>query len=153
LVGASVRVELRDRRPHLHPVVVSAETIPLFPVRHVDPERFAAAQRDLFTGLQLRIGSSSTVHGVNWREWINGLRLPAPACGQGWAGLGAAGELRPTTHAITCLRCRRIAGLDDVELQVALFDLPIPRRSHEPTSSPAQTDSAARTYSTAPSHR
>jgi hypothetical protein len=108
-----------------HPDRVSAETIPLFPVRQVDPDRFAAAQRELFAGLQLRIGASSTVHGVSWREWINGLRLPAPACGQGWAGLGAAGELRPTFHTVTCLRCRRIAGLDEIaQRQVALFDLP-----------------------------
>ncbi|MFD4196683.1 hypothetical protein [Amycolatopsis thermoflava] len=49
----------------------------------------------------------------------------APACRQGWSGLGAAGELTPTTHGITCLKCRRALGTDVVDpAQAALFELP-----------------------------
>lgn len=103
---------------------MSAEPIPLFPVqRHVDPARFAASQHELFGGHQLRIGRSATVHATAWRDWINGHTLPAPACHQGWSGLGAAGELVPTRHAATCRKCRRLRGEHD-EDQPALFPLP-----------------------------
>lgn len=103
---------------------MSAEPIPLFPVHRVDPPRFAAAQHRLFAGMNLRIGTSATVHGVTWRDWINGLTLPAPACRQGWSGLGAAGELLATTREITCRKCRRIVGADVADQeQAALFEL------------------------------
>ncbi|RZQ61870.1 hypothetical protein EWH70_22285 [Amycolatopsis suaedae] len=99
--------------------------MPLFEVNRVDPSRFAAEQHRLFTGQRLRIGRSGTVHEVTWVDWINGLTLPAPACHQGWSGLGASGEITPTTHASTCLKCRRLRGLppsDDAD-QPALFPL------------------------------
>ncbi|TWE11173.1 hypothetical protein [Prauserella muralis] len=103
---------------------MSAEPIPLFPVNRVDPPRFAAAQHRLFAGMNLRIGTSATVHGVTWRDWINGLTLPAPACRQGWSGLGAAGELLPTTHWVTCRKCQRILGPDGPDQdQAPLFEL------------------------------
>jgi hypothetical protein len=67
----------------------------LFPVHRVgDPARFADAQHRLF-GQNLRIGRSGTVHATDFRDWINGLTLPSPACHQGWSGLGAAGNCWP----------------------------------------------------------
>jgi hypothetical protein len=91
--------------------VVTAEPIPLFPVHRVDPVRFAASQHRIFANQNLRIGRSDTVHAVDFRDWINGLTLPSPACHQGWSGLGAAGELLATRHAVTCAKCRRLVGL------------------------------------------
>ncbi|ODU05238.1 MAG: hypothetical protein ABS81_08215 [Pseudonocardia sp. SCN 72-86] len=108
-------------------MAIAGESLKPFSARRVDPARFAAGQRELFDGLQLRIGASSTVHLVAWREWLNGLQLPAPACGQGWAGLGAAGELRPTTSFVTCRRCERLLGGPASNEQRALFELPFPR--------------------------
>lgn len=99
----------------------------------MDPARFAAAQHRLFTGLNLRIGRSPTVHGVAWRDWINGLTLPAPACHQGWSGLGAAGELTATTDRVTCRKCGRIPDLDDAAAnQAVLFELPLVRTRGSP---------------------
>lgn len=102
------------------------EQAALFPVhRVVDPARFAAAQHRLFAGQNLRIGRSETVHATDFRDWINGLTLPSPACHQGWSGLGAAGELLATRHPVTCTKCRRLHGVrapDDDEL--VLFTLP-----------------------------
>jgi hypothetical protein len=72
------------------------EPLPLFPPHRVDPVEFSARQRRLFSDRNLRIGRSSTVHAVIWVDWINGLTLPGPACGQGWSGLGATGELLTT---------------------------------------------------------
>lgn len=91
----------------------------------LDPASFAAGQRELFAGHHLHVGRSHVIHAVDQVSWINGLTLPAPACRQGFAGHGAQGELRPTMQAVTCRRCRRIRGLDLVEVdadpQVALF--------------------------------
>ncbi|OXM61360.1 hypothetical protein [Amycolatopsis vastitatis] len=58
--------------------------------------QFAAAQHRLFTGMRLHIGRSDIAHQVAWVPWINSLTLPAPACHQGWSGLGAGGEITPT---------------------------------------------------------
>lgn len=105
----------------------SAETLALFPVvRQVDPARFAAEQHRLFAGQHLRIGRSAIVHAVDFRDWINGLTLPSPACHQGWSGLGAAGELLPARHPVTCAKCRRLRGLldEDHPEALALFALP-----------------------------
>lgn len=109
---------------------VVSQTLPLFPVvRQVDPARFAARQRRLFTGQNLRIGRSSIVHAVDFREWINGLTLPFPACHQGWSGLGAAGELLATRHRVTCAKCRRLRGMLDADPAgtLVLFSLPATR--------------------------
>jgi hypothetical protein len=103
---------------------VSAEPISLFPVNRVDPERFAEAQHRTFAGMNLRIGRSDTVHGVAWRDWINGLTLPGPTCRQGWSGLGAGGELLATASPVTCRKCRRILGMDPGQDQIVLFELP-----------------------------
>lgn len=105
-----------------------ADPIPLFPVhRVVDPARFAASQHRLFTGQNLHIGRSTTVHAVTWAEWINGLTLPGPACHQGWSGLGAAGELLPSRNPVSCVKCRRLAGepLDIDQAELTLFSLPV----------------------------
>ncbi|TLW89227.1 hypothetical protein FFT09_22615 [Saccharomonospora piscinae] len=91
---------------------------------HADPAAFAAAQEALFTGQNLHVGSSRVAHAVDWVPWINGLRLPAPACRQGFAGHGALGELRPTTLPVSCRRCRRLRGLYNDGEQPALFALP-----------------------------
>ncbi|HVV08441.1 hypothetical protein [Amycolatopsis sp.] len=91
------------------------EPIALFPVPELDPAAFAAAQHEVFRGRKLRIGRSGTVHAVGETEWINGLTLPAPACHQGWSGLGAAGDLVPTDHEATCRKCRRLRGLPSLE--------------------------------------
>ena len=101
-----------------------SEPIPLFPVQAVDPERFADAQHDQFEGKRLRIGRSDTVHAVTWAEWINGLTLPAPACHQGWSGIGSGGELTSTEHEVTCRKCRRLVGIGSDPAQRALFPLP-----------------------------
>jgi hypothetical protein len=105
---------------------VTAEPIPLFPVHRVDPVRFAASQHRIFASHNLRIGRSDTVHSVDFRDWINGLTLPSPACHQGWSGLGAAGELLATRHPVTCAKCRRLLGQsldDDQPNELALFRL------------------------------
>jgi hypothetical protein len=81
----------------------------------------------LFSDRNLRIGRSSTVHAVIWVDWINGLTLPGPACGQGWSGLGATGELLTTGLPATCARCRRLTrdSSDDspTARELALFPL------------------------------
>ncbi|QWF76785.1 hypothetical protein [Amycolatopsis sp. CA-230715] len=101
-----------------------SEPIPLFPEPTVDPAVFAEVQHDRFRGHNMRIGLSSAVHASADRPWINGLTLLAPACHQGWSGLGS-GELTPTRHEVTCLKCRRIRGLGrGDEAQYALFALP-----------------------------
>lgn len=103
------------------------EPIALFPVRGLDPAEFSAAQHEVFHGRHLRIGRSGTVHAVGEVEWINSLTLPAPACHQGWSGLGATGELTPTEHEVTCRKCRRARGLPSLEEaagQGTLFALP-----------------------------
>lgn len=71
----------------------------------LDPVAFAAAQRDLFRGRNLRVGGGRAVHAVDWSPWTAGESLPVPACRTGWAGHGTAGDLRPTTHPVTCRRC------------------------------------------------
>jgi hypothetical protein len=91
---------------------------------YADPAAFAAAQEALFAGYQLHVGSSRIAHAVDWVPWINGLRLPAPACRQGFAGHGAQGELRPTTLPVSCRRCRRLRGLHSLGEQSPLFPLP-----------------------------
>lgn len=106
---------------------MTAEPIPLFPVhRVVDPARFAASQHRLFVSQHLRIGRSDTIHAVSFRDWINGLTLPSPACHQGWSGLGAAGELLATRNPVSCVKCRRLAGepLDIDQTELMLFSLP-----------------------------
>ncbi|WAL66724.1 hypothetical protein ORV05_02600 [Amycolatopsis cynarae] len=103
---------------------MTAQPLPLFPAHQTDPVRFAGTQHELFTGMNLRIGRSDTVHGVAWRPWINELTLPTPSCHQGWSGLGAAGELVATAAPVTCRKCRRILGLDPGRQQIPLFDLP-----------------------------
>ena len=108
-------------------VRMTVEPLSLFSVsRRVDPDLFAAEQHRLFAGRNLRIGRSKTVHALAWRDWINGLTLPFPACHQGWSGVGAAGELHPTGLAPSCLKCMRIRGLpvDGEAEQPALFVLP-----------------------------
>lgn len=117
----------------------AAETLPLFPVvRQVDPARFAAEQHRLFAGQNLRIGRSAIVHAVDFRDWINSLSLPFPACHQGWSGLGAAGELLPTRHPVTCVKCRRLRGLLDEDQAEALVLFNLPGKGtddqHTPTS-------------------
>lgn len=102
------------------------ESIPLFAAtRRVNPVRFADTQHRRFARRNLRIGSSRTVHATAWTHWLDGLTLPAPACRQGWCGLGATGELSPTRDAPTCRKCRRLHGLaaDDDSAQTALFTL------------------------------
>ncbi|WIY00621.1 hypothetical protein QRX60_42285 [Amycolatopsis mongoliensis] len=101
-----------------------SEPIPLFPVTRVDPERFAAAQHRLFTGMRLRIGRSGVAHRVAWVPWLDELTLPAPACHQGWSGLGAAGEITPTDLPVTCRKCLRLGGEPDDPAQHTLFALP-----------------------------
>lgn len=71
----------------------------------LDPAAFAAAQRQLFDGRRLRVGSGRAVHAVEWSPWTSGASLPVPACRTGWAGHGTAGDVRPTRDAITCRRC------------------------------------------------
>ncbi|MEV6871517.1 hypothetical protein [Amycolatopsis sp. NPDC051128] len=103
-----------------------SEPIPLFPVTRVDPVQFAAAQHRLFTGMRLHIGRSDIAHQVAWVPWINSLTLPAPACHQGWSGLGAGGEITPTHQEVSCRKCLRLAGEPDDPAQHALFALPEP---------------------------
>ncbi|WP_233225524.1 hypothetical protein [Amycolatopsis sp. CA-126428] len=103
-----------------------SEPIPLFPVTRVDPARFAAAQHRLFTGMRLHIGRSDIAHQVAWVPWSNSLTLPAPACHQGWSGLGAGGEITPTHQPVSCRKCLRLAGEPDDPAQHALFALPEP---------------------------
>lgn len=101
------------------------------PAPHVDPAAFAAAQRHVFAGKRLRIGRSSTVHGVAFRPWLNGLTLPAPTCRQGWSGVGASGELVATTAPVSCRKCRRMIG-DPGGGQTALFETGTNPRSADP---------------------
>lgn len=104
---------------------MSAEVVPL-PHRRADPARFAATQHALFAGRRLHVGRSSVVHEVAYAEWLDELTLPVPACRQGFAGLGAHGELRPTRWPVTCRRCRRLRGDDsgnEHQEQPALFAL------------------------------
>jgi len=71
----------------------------------LDPAAFASTQRELFRGRHLRVGSGRAVHAVDWAPWTAGESLPVPACRTGWAGHGTAGDLRPTSHRVTCRRC------------------------------------------------
>lgn len=72
---------------------------------HLDPARFAQAQRQLFTGRRLRVGTGRAVHAVDWSPWADGHQLPIPACRTGWVGHGTGGDLRPTRDAVSCRRC------------------------------------------------
>lgn len=72
---------------------------------HLDPATFAAAQRELFSGRRLRVGTGQAVHAVAWAPWVEGAELPMPACRTGWAGHGIGGDVRPTVDAVTCRRC------------------------------------------------
>lgn len=71
----------------------------------LDPERYAAAQRALFAGRRLRVGTGQAVHAVAWVPWVEGYTLPMPACRTGWAGYGVSGDMLPTGDAVTCRRC------------------------------------------------
>ncbi len=71
----------------------------------LDPEAFAAAQRALFRGRRLRVGSGRAVHAMEWAPWTAGEQLPVPACRTGWVGHGTSGDLRPTTDPVSCRRC------------------------------------------------
>lgn len=101
-----------------------SEPIPLFPVHRIDPEAFAEAQHRLFEGRRLHIGRSDVVHAVVWVEWINSLTLPAPACHQGWSGLGSGGEITASRRPVTCRKCARFIGIPDDPAQITLFPLP-----------------------------
>lgn len=72
---------------------------------HLDPARYAAALRRLFEGRHLRVGGGRAVHVVAWQLWTAEASLPVPACRTGWVGHGTGGDLRPTTHPVTCRRC------------------------------------------------
>ena len=74
-------------------------------LEHLDPAAFAAAQRRLFEGQRLRVGSGRAVHAVAWVRWTAGESLPVPACHAGWVGHGVGGDVRPTVDAVTCRRC------------------------------------------------
>ncbi|KHF42160.1 hypothetical protein MINT15_39660 [Saccharomonospora viridis] len=104
--------------------ILSPMAMPELDDHPADPTAFAADQATLFAGHNLHVGSSRIAHAVDWVPWINGLRLPAPACRQGFAGHGAHGELRPTTLPVSCRRCRRLRGLRNIDDQPALFVLP-----------------------------
>jgi hypothetical protein len=84
---------------------------------------FAAAQHRLFIGMRLHVGRSDIAHQVAWVPWINSLTLPAPACHQGWCGLGAGGEITPTHLPVSCRKCLRLAGESDDPAQQPLFAL------------------------------
>ncbi|MFG1647920.1 hypothetical protein ACGFMK_47175 [Amycolatopsis sp. NPDC049252] len=101
-----------------------SEPIPLFPVPPIDPARFAEEQHHLFTGMRLHIGRSGVAHRVSWVPWMNSLTLPAPACHQGWSGLGAGGEVTPTHQPVSCRKCLRLGGEPDDPDQRPLFALP-----------------------------
>ncbi|WP_328442903.1 hypothetical protein [Amycolatopsis sp. NBC_00438] len=101
-----------------------SEPIPLFPVPPIDPARFAAEQHRLFTGMRLHIGRSGVAHRVSWVPWMNSLTLPAPACHQGWSGLGAGGEVTPTHQGVSCRKCLRLGGEPEDPDQRTLFALP-----------------------------
>lgn len=96
----------------------------LFPRARVDPAGFARAQLARFSGCQLRIGHSTVVHAVAWRQWLGDLALPVPACHQGWSGFAAAGDLLPSSDPPTCRKCapRFPAHSPAVPTQPSLFD-------------------------------
>ncbi|MFB9686023.1 hypothetical protein [Amycolatopsis plumensis] len=87
--------------------------------------RFATAQHRPFTGMRLHIGRSDIAR-VAWVPRINSFALPAPACHQGWSGLGAGGEITPTNQPVSCRKCQRLAGEPDDPAQHILFALPEP---------------------------
>lgn len=89
-----------------------------------EPARFAASQRRAFTDNNLHVRGSSVVHAVDWVDWTQGLRLPAPSCRQAFGGHGFHGELRPTRWPVTCRRCRRLRDKPLTHDQPALFPLP-----------------------------
>lgn len=117
---------LRTEPHHRAHSTVMAQPLPL--PAHTDPAHVAEAQRRLFTGQRLHVGNSPVVHELDWAPWLDELVLPGPACGQGYAGTGARGELRPTRHPVTCRRCLRLHEPDDEQHQEqpALFALPTP---------------------------
>lgn len=96
--------------------------------RRVDPEEFARAQVERFTGRRLRIGRSRVVHAVAFRAWLGDLVLPVPACHQGWSGFAAAGDLLATGDAVTCRKCvlRGGTAVAGVPVQTALFSVGLP---------------------------
>lgn len=50
-------------------------------------------------------GTDRRVHEVELRDWIGGLKLPAPACHQPLDGSGLAGRHEPVTSPVDCAKC------------------------------------------------
>ncbi|GAA0970987.1 hypothetical protein [Actinocorallia libanotica] len=84
----------------------------------------AAAARDAYgSGQNMRVRSSGVVHAVTLTTWLQGLRLPGPACMVGVAGWDPSAA-HPEHGEVTCRRCLRLSDARpeaDVD-QLALFD-------------------------------
>ncbi|MHA6806299.1 hypothetical protein [Salinifilum ghardaiensis] len=53
-------------------------------------------------------GRGRAVHAVEFRAWIAGLHLPAPACHQPTATLALTGEAQAVRAKVTCTRCQNL---------------------------------------------
>lgn len=50
-------------------------------------------------------GTGRRVHEVELRDWVGGLKLPAPACHQPLDAFALAGNSEPVTAPVDCARC------------------------------------------------
>ncbi|MBW6438752.1 hypothetical protein KZ829_33990 [Actinoplanes hulinensis] len=66
-----------------------------------------------FAGRNAFVRGGSAVHAVATVRWLGELEVPAPLCHVGVSG-GELAALRPTTAAVTCRRCLRKQGADEL---------------------------------------
>ncbi|GIE76654.1 hypothetical protein Aph02nite_26040 [Actinoplanes philippinensis] len=66
-----------------------------------------------FAGRNAYVHGGNAVHAVATVRWLGELEVPAPLCHVGVSG-GELAALRPTTRAVTCRRCLRRQGADEL---------------------------------------
>jgi hypothetical protein len=66
-----------------------------------------------FAGRNAYVRGGSAVHAVATVRWIGELEVPAPLCHVGVSG-GELAALRPTSLPVTCRRCLRRQGADEL---------------------------------------
>ncbi|WP_127551551.1 hypothetical protein [Actinoplanes sp. OR16] len=70
------------------------------------------------------VRGGSAVHAVATVRWLGDLEVPAPLCHVGVSG-GELAALRPTTAAVTCRRCLRKQGADELNALPMSEQLPL----------------------------
>ncbi|MEU4689704.1 hypothetical protein [Actinoplanes sp. NPDC023714] len=70
------------------------------------------------------VRGGSAVHAVATVRWLGDLEVPAPLCHVGVSG-GELAALRPTTAPVTCRRCLRKQGADELAALPSTEQLPL----------------------------